>query len=140
MTTSEARILHVTIRVPIADAYAFAHQPENFPLWAKGLSDSLRRTDRGWVTETPEGEAVIRFSEPNGYGVLDHWVEVEGRAAISVPLRMIANGTGTEVELTLFRQPDMTEAAFKRDARAVRSDLEALKALLEGRIQKEPAG
>lgn len=135
MMTSDARILHVTIRVPLAEAYAFAHRPENFPLWAKGLSENLHSTDRGWIAATPDGEAVIRFSEPNAFGVLDHWVEVAGRAVISVPLRMIANGDGTEVELMLFRQPEMTEASFKRDARAVRADLDALKLLLEGRFR-----
>jgi hypothetical protein len=140
MSTSEARILHITIHVPMAEAYDFAHRPENFPLWAAGLADSLRQTDRGWIATTPDGEASIRFSAPNDHGVLDHVVEVAGRPAISVPLRMVPNGDGTEVELMLFRQPDMTEAAFKRDARAVRSDLEALKLLLETRAARSRSG
>lgn len=131
MTTSEVRILHVTICVPMETAYAFTHRPENFPRWAAGLADSLRLTERGWVADTPEGEALIHFSEPNTLGVLDHRVVMDGRPDVMVPMRMVSNGDGTEVELILFRQPGMTEADFKRDARAVKTDLEALRVLLE---------
>lgn len=131
MTTSEVPILHVSIRVPLARAYAFAHRPETFPRWAAGLADSLRLTERGWVADTPEGEALIHFSEPNAFGVLDHRVVLNGRPDVAVPMRMVANGDGTEVELVLFRQPGMSEADFKRDARAVKADLGALKVLLE---------
>ena len=131
MTTSEVRILHVTIRVPIERAYAFAHRPENFPRWAVGLADSLRLTERGWVADTPEGEALIHFSEPNAFGVLDHLVVMDGRPDVMVPMRMIPNGDGTEVELVLFRQPGMSDANFKRDARMVKADLDALRVLLE---------
>jgi hypothetical protein len=126
------RILHVTIRVPIKRAYAFAHRPENFPRWAVGLADNLRLTERGWIADTPDGEALIHFSESNALGVLDHRVVVNGRPDVVVPMRMVQNGDGTEVELVLFRQPAMTDADFKRDARMVKEDLEALKTLLEG--------
>jgi hypothetical protein len=47
-------------------------------------------------------------------------------------MRVIANGTGSEVLFTLFRLPDMTAEAFARDAEWVERDLKALKALLEG--------
>jgi hypothetical protein len=47
-------------------------------------------------------------------------------------MRVIANGTGSEVLLTLFRLPDMTVEAFARDAEWVERDLKALKELLEG--------
>lgn len=130
MTTSEVRILHVAIRVPIEKAYAFAHRPENFPRWAVGLADNLRLTERGWIADTPEGEALIHFSKPNTLGVLDHRVVMDGRPDVMVPMRMVPNGDGTEVELVLFRQPGMTDADFKRDARMVKGDLGALKTLL----------
>ncbi|MEG8040324.1 SRPBCC family protein [Sphingomonas sp. LR60] len=131
MTTSEVRIIHVTIHVPIERAYAFVHRPENFPRWAAGLADSLRPTERGWVADTPEGEALIHFSEPNVFGVLDHRVVLNGKPDVVVPMRMVPNGDGTEVQLVLFRQPGMTDADFKRDARMVKGDLGALKTLLE---------
>lgn len=129
--TMPVRILHITIAVPFDRAYDFAHRPENFPKWAAGMSSSLHRTDTGWAAETPEGEAAVRFTDPNPYGVLDHWVTLPGKPEISIPLRLIANGDGTEAELVLFRLPDMTDEIYERDAATVERDLKALKALLE---------
>lgn len=133
--TSEVHIIHVTIDVPLAEAYAFAHQPGNFALWAAGLATTLQETARGWIATTPEGEAPVRFSPPNDYGVLDHWVEIPGKPEIYIPLRLIANGEGTEAELVLLRQPGMDDAGFARDARMVEADLARLKQVLEDRTR-----
>jgi len=48
---------------------------------------------------------------------------------IYVPLRIIQNGDGAEVLLTLFRQQDMTDAKFIADAEWVERDPLTLKAL-----------
>lgn len=131
MPTQQVRILHATIDVPLAVAYDFARKPDNFPKWAAGLSRTLHQTEQGWVADTPEGEATVRFSDPNPYGVLDHWVLLEGKPEVYIPLRLIANGDGTEVELVLLRQPGMSDADFERDAGLITADLQTLKVLLE---------
>jgi hypothetical protein len=46
------------------------------------------------------------------------------------PLRVLADGSGSEVVFTLF-QRDMTDDEMARDAGMVARDLAALKALLE---------
>jgi hypothetical protein len=51
---------------------------------------------------------------------------------VTNPLRVLSEGSGSEVVFTLRRQPGMTDEAFEADATAVRTDLEALKQLLEG--------
>lgn len=131
MKSHEVRIISQTINAPIAAAYNFAQRPENFPKWAAGLSKSLHKTTEGWVADTPQGEAIVRFSEPNAHGVLDHWVSMAGKTEVYIPLRMIANGSCTEVELVLFRQPEMNDLDFEHDAGLVLQDLNALKKLLE---------
>jgi hypothetical protein len=131
MATMEARHIGITIDCPFKQAYAFAHKPESFPKWAAGLSSSLHRTDDGWITETPAGQAKIVFSPENQFGVLDHAVQIGDQPEIYVPLRMMPNGDGIEVVLTLLRQPDMDDDAFARDAGLVEADLRALRALLE---------
>jgi hypothetical protein len=50
---------------------------------------------------------------------------------VYIPLRVIANGDGAEVTLSLIRQPQMSAADFARDAEWVLRDLRRLKALLE---------
>ena len=74
---------------------------------------------------------AIRFSEPNPFGVLDHWVHPGAGAPIYVPLRVVANGDGCELMLTLFRQPDMSDEKYEADAEWVLRDLSAAKRLLE---------
>lgn len=127
-----ARSISVIIACGFDEAYGFTRQPENFPRWASGLASSLRQEGPAWAAKTPQGEARVLFSPPNPYGILDHWVALPRQAEIYIPLRMIANGSGTLVVFTLFRQPGMDDAAFERDAAMVEKDLRALKTLLEG--------
>lgn len=82
-----AQTLHVAINRSCDEVYAFLSQPENFPLWAKGLANSLRREDEDWVADTPQGRIRIRFSAPNDFGVLDHWVTLPDGGVVYVPLR-----------------------------------------------------
>jgi hypothetical protein len=46
-------------------------------------------------------------------------------------LRIVANGSGCDVALTLFQTPGMSDETFEADAEWVQSDLRALKSLLE---------
>jgi hypothetical protein len=50
---------------------------------------------------------------------------------VYVPLRVVPNGSGSELTFTLFRQPGMTVQKFKEDAEWVLRDLTKLKAVLE---------
>ena len=115
MTTLESRTLSVRIERPVADVSAFLADPKNFAAWAAGL----------------DLEQEIVFSQPNPFGIADHTVLLPGGGEVYVPLRAIRNGTGAEVLFTLFRQPEMTDAAFARDAEAVQKDLVTLKGVLE---------
>ncbi len=128
----EARTIGISIQRPLGEVYEFARVPENFPTWASGFASALREQGAEWVAETPDGLAKVRFSEPNPFGVLDHHVTLPSRDEISIPLRVVANGDGSEVIFTLFRLPEMTDEAFERDVGLVTNDLNALKALLEG--------
>ena len=127
----ESRAISVTIRCPLRRAYDFLAAPENFPLWASGLGSSLKKSGDTWVAETPEGPAEVRFTPRNEFGVADHFVRTPAGDEVYVPMRVVANGGGCDVVLTLFRQPGMTDDKFEQDAAWVRRDLQALKAVLE---------
>jgi hypothetical protein len=86
-----------------------------------------------WRFEGSEGTTTVRFSAPNEYGVLDHYVLLPDGSEIYIPLRVIANGSGCDVQFTLFRVPGMTDEKFAADAQWVERDLGKLKALVEGR-------
>lgn len=131
MTTHPSRTLSVSIGRPPGDVYAFASDPENLPKWAKGLGESVRKHSSGWIVETPQGPMQLRFAERNPFGVLDHYVTTPSGIEVYVPMRVVSNGDGSEVLLTLFRLPGMSDERYAEDQRLVERDLRALKDLLE---------
>jgi hypothetical protein len=128
----ESRHISIRIHRPAAEVYAFTKDPESFPKWAAGLASGLTPDGDHWIAHGPGGDVKVRFSPPNAYGVLDHWVTLADGTELYMPLRVVANGEGGEVGMTLYRPPTMfDDAAFDRDAAAVARDLAKLKALLE---------
>ena len=128
----EVRKLSVSIDRPAAEAYDFLSVPENFARWASGMGGSLRRAGGDWIAETAEGTVKVCFSERNAHGVLDHSVTLPQGRSVYVPLRVLPSAKGCELELTLFRQPEMSDEKFAADAAWVMRDLNAAKRLLEG--------
>ncbi|TJY65328.1 SRPBCC family protein [Sinimarinibacterium sp. CAU 1509] len=126
-----AQTLSVGIACAPATAYAYLAQPENFAQWASGLADTLECVDGQWHAQTPAGPARLHFSAPNDWGVADHTIEFSGDGRVYVPLRVVANASGSEVCLTLFKQPLMSDADFARDIGWVQRDLQTLKTVLE---------
>ena len=116
MKTKPGFTVRMTIERPWAQVYQFVANPQNLPKWASGIARN----------------AKVRFVEPNRYGVLDHFVSVDGGPETYMPMRVFANGEGAELLVTVFRQDGMSDEKFAEDAQWVRRDLEALKALLEG--------
>lgn len=84
--------------------------------------------DRGLL---PLGRVTVAFTPRNDLGVLDHDVTLPSGETVHNPVRVIADGTASEVVFTLRRQPGTTDADFERDADAVAADLARLKELLE---------
>ncbi|MET3663953.1 SRPBCC family protein [Caulobacter sp. 1776] len=128
----ESRHISIRIHRPAAEVYAFTREPESFAKWAAGLASGLERDGEHWIAHGPGGDVTVRFSPENAYGVLDHWVTLPDGTELYMPLRVVANGEGAEVGMTLYRPATMyDDAAFDRDAAAVARDLAKLKALLE---------
>jgi hypothetical protein len=132
MTIHPSRTVSVSIDRGWREVYAFLAVPANFAPWAAGLGAGLEQRGDEWVARGPDGPIRIRFTPPNELGVLDHRVIAASGAETLNPMRVMANGTGSEVAFTLFRPPGMSAAAFDADAAAVARDLQTLKALLEG--------
>jgi uncharacterized protein YndB with AHSA1/START domain len=127
----EARTLNVSIACAPAKVYGFVTDPENLPKWATAFCKSVRRSNAAWIVETPQGNMKIRFAEQNAYGVMDHYVTAPSGEEICVPMRVLPNGTGSEVLFTLFRTPGMPEEKFVEDIALVAGDLRTLKNVLE---------
>ncbi|MDB5764112.1 MAG: polyketide cyclase [Herminiimonas sp.] len=126
-----SRTLSVSIDCLPAKVYEFASNPENLPQWAQGLCKSVRKSDAGWIVETPQGPLNLIFAGKNDLGVLDHYVNPAPGVEIYVPMRVIPNGPGSELLFTLYRSPDMSDEKYAEDIRMVEQDLETLKRILE---------
>ena len=127
----EVKTITVSVRRNARELYEAIWRPEVFPQWASGLGASLERHGEGWSAQGPEGPVKIKFSERNQFGVMDHWVDLGEGRVVYVPLRIVANGDGSEVMLTLFRQPGMSAQKYAADEDWVKRDLARLKHLAE---------
>ena len=130
-TTNQAHNISISIELDFDGVYEFTSRPENFPRWATGLATALEPEGEHWVANTPDGQVRVRFTSQNEYGVLDHHVTLPDGAEIYSPMRVVSNGSGSEVIFTLFRTSEMTDETLARDIEWVTKDLGVLKGLLE---------
>jgi hypothetical protein len=131
MDPTDVRHISVAINRSAREVYDFASKPKNLPRWARGLAESIENVGDEWVAKSPMGRLRVRFVEPNAFGVLDHDVTLESGVSVHNPMRVVVRAGGrSEVIFTLFRRPDVSDAEFEADARAVEKDLRALKELL----------
>lgn len=137
MTLMPCRVLTVCINRMPAVVYAFAGNPANLPQWAAGLGAQIIKEGDHWLLHSSQGQSILRCMPGNELGIMDHSITLPNGQVIDVPLRVVANGTGSLVVFVLYRQPGMTDEQFEQDAAVVENDLKTLKAILES--QPDPA-
>ncbi len=130
-----SRTVAVSVSAPPDWVYAFAADPGNLPRWAPGFVKAVIVTGNRCVADTTLGPVTFTFAPPNPFGVLDHEVTMPSGETFHNPMRVIRNGSGSEVLFTMFRPDGMPAETFEADAETVRHDLETLKALIEGSIR-----
>jgi hypothetical protein len=128
---TESRHLTVSVDRPAAAVYAYVRDPAHLPAWAAGLAAGIRLEQGEWVADSPMGRVLVRFVPVNEYGVLDHDVVLPDGTVSTNPLRVLADGAGSEVVFTLRRRPGMSDEEWAADTRAVEADLGTLKRVLE---------
>lgn len=129
-----SRTLTCSIQRPPSEVYEFAANPENLPKWIRSFCLSVKRSGDEWLMETPTGVMSIRFVPTNEFGVLDYRVTLPDGQPVLNPMRVVANGDGSEVMFTLFQLPGMSDEQFATDAGMAEADLRTLKTILEERI------
>lgn len=127
----DSKTFTISINCEPEEVYNFVSNPNNLPQWANAFCKAVRRSDSDWIIETPQGPRKVRFVAPNDFGIVDHYVSPAPGLEIYVPMRVVANGTGSEVIFTLFRLSEMPDEKFVEDIELVKSDLQTLKRLLE---------
>ena len=127
------QVLHISVSINRSpnEVYAFVSNPENLPKWATGLGGSIKNIHGEWIADAPMGQVKVKFADENQFGIVDHEVVFESGIKVYNPMRVIANGEGSEVFFTLIRQPEMSDEKFAQDAKWVEKDLGILKGFLE---------
>ena len=87
--------------------------------------------------ETAIGWMEIEFVPANEFRVLDHVVKLPDGQSIHNSMRVVANGTGSEIMFTLLQPPEMSDEQFAKDAAMVEADLQTLKAVMENYQKRE---
>jgi hypothetical protein len=127
----KSRTLSLSIACPPERVYAYVRTPANLPEWLTSFCRSVRKSGDDWFIETTDGAIGIRFVPENEFGILDHSVTLPDGQEILNPMRVMANGTGSEVLFTLFQTLGMSDEQFAQDAGMVEADLRMLKSVLE---------
>jgi hypothetical protein len=126
-----AEVVHVSILAPPREVIAFLVDVHNWTLWAPWIRSISRSSDRGWTFDTDAGQMAVRFVEQNILGVLDHEVTLQSGVSVHNSMRVLANGSGSELMMVVFQSPDVSSDQFARDVEAVRDDLARIKTLSE---------
>jgi len=127
----ESRHISEWIARSAVDVYEYVSHPANIPEWAPGLGTAVENDGGRWYVETPSGRAGVAFVERNQFGVLDHEVTLPSGGVVSIPMRVVPDGDGSEITFWLRRLPGMSDEEFERDASLVQADLGRLKRILE---------
>ncbi len=127
----KSKTIIIPIKASAKKVYEFASNVENLPKWATAFCRSVRKQQGDWIVETSRGPASIRMTEKNGFGVLDHYVSPPSGAEVYVPMRVVPNEEGSEIQFTLFQGQDMSDEDLAKDLRWVEQDLQTLKNLME---------
>jgi len=128
--TYAVKNISTSINRSVDEVYQFASNPVNFPKWVAFVKSVAKENDL-WLAETDLGEIKIEFAPQNDFGIIDHWVTLPDGTKVNNPIRVIANGKGSEIIFTLFWLPERTEEEYNQDAKAVERDLQTLKKILE---------
>ncbi len=132
MTIHRTATIHVSIQVPPQKVAAFLRDLELWNTWAPWVRSATRTGPNDWAVGSDDGTMRFRFVEPNALGVLDHQVTLPSGDTVTNSMRVIPNGTGSELVMVLFQWPHMSAQELDRDVQAVTDDLARLKAAAEG--------
>ena len=126
-------VVVVSIARPYVEVYSFCADPQNFARWNLAPDTTMEPLgDNEYFVDLPQGRRVMRFMPHNNFGILDYKIfDVGGTVGQTRPLRLVPNELGTDLQMTWFQQPDVSDERFRSEVEWLRSDLLRLKTFLE---------
>jgi len=131
LNVQRTAVVHTSILAPPPDVVAFLSDMQNWKTWAPWIRSVARSSPRDWTLETETGPMKVHFVEPNPLGVLDHQVTLASGVTALNAMRVLPNGTGSELVMVLFQSPATSASEFERDIQAVTDDFARIKKAAE---------
>ena len=131
MSVQRAVVVHTSILAAPESVVAFLTDMENWKTWAPWVRSVTRVSEGHWRLESTDGPMTVRFAAPNSLGVLDHEVALESGVTVFNAMRVVPNGTGSELTMVVTQYPQMSREQFEQDVRAVTDDFARLKVAAE---------
>jgi hypothetical protein len=121
----------IDIQAAPEKAYNFLSNPLNWPQYAIVNLRSVSAGEDGWFKAvTKFGEGELKINGVRELGLFDH-VWKDPQATWQVYSRIVPNGGGSTVTMTLFQPPVMTDAQFDHAMKEMDIELNKLKEILE---------
>lgn len=129
--SSEA--ISIVIEQPFDEVYRFLVDPLNFPSWGPAQNSDMRHLGAGdWLVDFHQGPMILRFTEPNLYGVLNYRIFRPGDApGHLVSVRLLPVGEACELTMIWRQRPGVSDQQFAAEGAGIRSYFVRIKALLE---------
>jgi RNA recognition motif-containing protein len=130
-STYRSKTLALTVACDATTVFNFVANPENLARWNRAFCRSLQRDGDGWRMETARGRVSLRFLRDDRAGILDQVISWPDGLEQLVPLRVIPNGAGSEVLMTVQQIPGLPDSDFQKQLSRADQGLRDLKRSLE---------
>jgi polyketide cyclase/dehydrase/lipid transport protein len=127
MSLQRSAVVHTSILASPEPVIAFLRDMEKWKSWAPWVRSVTRLSEGDWKLETKDGPMTVRFVEPNSFGVLDHRVTVASGLTVFNAMRVVPNGSGSELVMVVLQSSEMSAEQFEQDVQAVTDDFVRLK-------------
>lgn len=131
MSIQRAAVVHISILAAPKSVIAFLTDMENWKTWAPWVQSVGRLSEGVWSLDSTDGAMTVRFVEPNSFGLLDHQVTVASGLTVHNAMRVVPNGSGSELVMVWTQSPEMSSEQFDQDVKAVTDDFARLKIAAE---------
>lgn len=130
-TIVRSAIKSADIQATPEKVYAFLADPLNWPQYAVVNLRSVSPGQNGWFKAvTKFGEGELRVNGVKQFGLFDH-VWKDPQATWQVYGRVVPNGDGSTVMMTLFKPPVMSDELFDHSMKEMDVEMAKLKEILE---------
>ena len=130
-TIARSAIKSADIQASPEKVYAFLADPMNWPQYAVVNLRSVSPGQNGWFKAvTKFGEGELKVNGLKEIGLFDH-VWKDPQATWHVYARVVPNGDGSTVMMTLFKPPAMSDQQFDHSMEEMDIEMDKLKEILE---------